>query len=155
MIEELFPGIIEELLLPHQAPPTTCCLTFHRLVVALGEELHGLGGAQRRAQQPLTVRVLAEFAEDAAVGGLDRRQTALVLRLLAGRVVVVLQRGLLGVDEEPGEGAAALELFHGVVDHPVHVCVGGGGGACGSGASEASEVPATLLIFLPLSLRGI
>lgn len=42
-------------------------------MVALGEELHGLGGAQRRAQQPLPVRVLPELTEDAGVGGLDRR----------------------------------------------------------------------------------
>lgn len=116
-------------------------------MVALGEELHGLGGAQRRAQQPLAVCVLAEFAKDAAVGGLDRRQTGLVLRLLAGRVVVALQRGLLGVDDEPGEGAAALELFHCVVDHPVHGCVESGGG----GGSEASEISVALLIFLSLS----
>lgn len=154
--------------LPPPCTSTTCCLTFHRLVVALGEELHGLGGAQRRAQQPLAVRVLAELAEDAAVSGLDRRQAGLVLRLLAGRVVVALQRGLLGVDDEAGEGAAALELFHGVVDHPVHGCgvAGGGGGdsggvdsggGCGSGGGSAggsgggSEASAALLIFLPLS----
>lgn len=42
-------------------------------MVAFGEELHGLGGAQRRAQQPLSVRVLPELPQDAAVGGLQLR----------------------------------------------------------------------------------
>lgn len=116
--------------------PPAPCLTFHGLVVALGEELHGLGGAQRRAQQPLAVRVLAELPEDAAVGGLDRRQPGLVLRLLAGRLVLAVQRGLLGVDDEAGQGAAALELLHGVAHHPVHGCGVAGGGGAGSGGGS-------------------
>lgn len=46
-------------------------LTLDGLMIAFGEELHGLGGAQRRAQQPLSVRVLSELPQDAGVGSLE------------------------------------------------------------------------------------
>ncbi|KAG7228078.1 hypothetical protein INR49_005700, partial [Caranx melampygus] len=49
----------------------TCGLTVDGFVVTLGEKLHGLGGSQRRAQQPLPVRVLAELPQDAVAVHVD------------------------------------------------------------------------------------
>lgn len=85
-------------------------------MVALGEKLHGLGRSQRRAQQPLPVRVLAELPQDAGVGGLQRRQVGLVLFFFAGRL-------MLGVYDEAAEAVVAVEVLHGVNDFSVAVAV--------------------------------
>lgn len=45
-----------------------CLSTFETLVVALGEEEHGLGSALRSLEQTLAVGVLAQGAQQHAVG---------------------------------------------------------------------------------------
>lgn len=88
-----------------------CVLTVHGLVVALGEELHGFGGAQGRAEQAVAVGVLAELPQDAGVGGLNGGQPALVLLLLAGALLEVAVGHFL--DARLGESVVAVELLRG------------------------------------------
>lgn len=96
-------------------------LTVDGLVISLGEELHGLGGAQRRAQQPLAVRVLPELPQDAGVGGFERRQVGLVLGVFPGLLALVERGGLADVDDEVVHAAA--EVVGDVVAVAVHVGV--------------------------------
>lgn len=100
-------------------------LTVNGLMVALGEELDSFGGAQRRAQQPLPVRVFPEVPKDAGVGGLQQRQAGLVFGLFAGRLVLAVRDdgGLLGVYDEVAEAVVEVEVLHGVADFSIAVGV--------------------------------
>lgn len=90
-------------------------------MVALGEELHGLRGSEWRAQQPLSVRVLAQLPEDAGVGRLDGRKAGLVLCLFAGRLVFPVHgHGFFGVNDDVVEAVVAVEVLRDVVAVAVH-----------------------------------
>lgn len=62
-------------------------LTFEGLVVAFGEEKHGLGGSLRCLEEPLAVGVLPKRRQQQAVGARHVRQE----RLSGGGAVVQLQ----------------------------------------------------------------
>lgn len=62
----------------------TCWLTFDGLVVAFCEELHGFGGAQRRAQESLPVDVFPELSQNVLIRLLHLRQPVCVCRSIAG-----------------------------------------------------------------------
>lgn len=70
-------------------------LTFQTLVVALGEEEHRLGRALRRLQQALAVGVLAEAAQQHAIGARHVGQQRLARRRLVIELQVVVERAVL------------------------------------------------------------
>lgn len=71
-------------------------LTCQALIISLGEEQHSLGGPLRRLQQSLSLRVLAQSAQQEPVGarqlgqeGLPRRRPMVQLQIMVERAVLM------------------------------------------------------------------